>query len=338
VEAAPTGNEPGSNVMESLMAGLLLARPQQPPEVEHALPGGDLLGAVAPSLTSASTVQALAAAAMGTEAQPLASADAGDLGGAPTGIAVPVPGQTDGGPLAGSADARPAIAPASQPQPGTAGDGGDEASERDARESMTQASGAGSMPEPQTPVLASVATPAAGEPATTSMAAGAMSQPPVVTAEPPTVVRTVAAANAPVEVAEIVRGAAIDGDDRVVLRLDPPELGTLEVHIERQNGAIRVRVEASQAGARELIEQALPALQQALEARDLRVERLEVRTLADAASGRSATEQGGQSGRDRQSRQDEMPEWSPVAAIDGALIDGPSKGDGDTSARLDVMA
>jgi flagellar hook-length control protein FliK len=155
---------------------------------------------------------------------------------------------------------------------------------------------------------------------------------------PEPAVRTVSAANPVPDLADSVRGAVINGDTEVRLRLDPPEMGSLEIHIARQDGAIRIRVEATLASARDVIEQALPALQQALEARDMRVDRLEIRTMSESAAGRSMTEQGGQPGGGRQPQQDGAPEWSPVAAIDGVRRDAPASDGRASDGRLDVMA
>jgi flagellar hook-length control protein FliK len=94
--------------------------------------------------------------------------------------------------------------------------------------------------------------------------------------------------------------------------LNPPDLGHLEVRIEHGVRGVRVLLSTDSAGAHDLIHQHLPALRAALEARDLRVDRIDVQT-SDASSNL------GDSGEQTQRRQegdDERPRWSSVAAME----------------------
>lgn len=355
VEALPTGNEPGSAALEALMAALLLARPQSVPTEEHSLPGGDL---VLLDVTAASAAVASMTADKTEVTQPLATAvslgtpDAGDV---PASVIAQATAVADAAMEANAPADEAGVEPAvllNADRP-TTSDGTPEAAVPDVLEADDVMSRLTAPPGGDASASASEAASAQVEPETVEV----RSQPsggdrtanvvPVtpqvapadtaIRAEP--VVRTVPAANAPVEVAETVTAAVINGDAEVHLRLDPPDLGTLDVHIERQDGAIRIRVEASQASSREVIERALPALQQALESRDLRVDRLEVRSMSESASGRSMTDQGGQFGRGGQpSQQDGTPEWSPVAAIEGVRRDATQRPVGQPSGGLDVMA
>ncbi|GMU41544.1 MAG: hypothetical protein AMXMBFR23_24100 [Chloroflexota bacterium] len=355
VEALPTGTEPGSAALEALMAALLLARPQPVPTEEHSLPGGDL---VLLDVTAASAAVASMTADTTEVTQPLATAvslatpDAGDV---PASVIAQAAAVADAAMEANAPADEAGVEPAvllNAYRP-TTSDGTPKAAMSDALEADGVMSRLTAPPDSDASASASEAATAHLEPETVEV----RSQPsggdrtanvvPVtpqvapadtaIRAEP--VVRAVPAANAPVEVAETVTAAVINGDAEVHLRLDPPDLGTLDVHIERQDGAIRIRVEASQASSREVIERALPALQQALESRDLRVERLEVRSMSESASGRSMTDQGGQFGRGGQpSQQDGTPEWSPVAAIEGVRRDAAQRPVGQPSGGLDVMA
>lgn len=55
--------------------------------------------------------------------------------------------------------------------------------------------------------------------------------------------------------------AASEGNWRVTLRLDPPEMGRLDVQISREQGALTAHFVASTAGARAAMEQAMPMLE-----------------------------------------------------------------------------
>lgn len=174
---------------------------------------------------------------------------------------------------------------------------------------------------------------------------GTAGQPQTVTAP----VRT-GAATAPNVVAtvvtEVVQAAVLRGDSEVRLVLNPPEMGHLDIRIVTHEGGLRVSMEASHAGARDLIERALPALQQGLEARDLRVDRLEVRATDTGrgsldSSGTGQQSAGGHAG-DQSGSRDGRPEWSAVASFGLGMTGEPASsrpsqqaaGDG----RLDVLA
>ena len=130
--------------------------------------------------------------------------------------------------------------------------------------------------------------------------------------------RVVNAATLPAEVADTVRTAVFHGDSEVRLVLNPPDLGHLDIHITRGEHGLRIVMEASQAGARELLDRSITGLHQALEARDLRVDRLEVRAT-DTGRGSLDTSAGGQQsggGASNGSQGEDTPEWSPVAMFD----------------------
>ncbi len=354
VEALPTGDEPGSAALEALMAALLLARPQPVPTEEHSLPGGDL---VLLDVTAASAAVA-SMTAEGTEVtQPLATAvllGAPDAGDVPASVIAQAAAVADAGLEANAPADEAGAEPVAllNPDRPTTSDGTPEATVLDTFEAdgvmsrlTTPADGDASASLPEASAQVEPGTvevrsqPSGGERTATAVPVTPQVAPADTATRAEPVVRTVPAATAPVEVAETVTAAVINGDAEVHLRLDPPDLGTVDVHIERQDGAIRIRVEASQASSREVIERALPALQQALESRDLRVERLEVRSMSESASGRSMTDQGGQFGRGGQpSQQDGTPEWSPVAAIEGVRRDATQRPVGQPSGGLDVMA
>jgi flagellar hook-length control protein FliK len=124
--------------------------------------------------------------------------------------------------------------------------------------------------------------------------------------------------------AETVQSAVIRGTSEVRLVLNPPDLGQLDINIVETDQGLRIRVEASQASARELIERHLPALQQALESRELRVDRLQV-TSAPPAQADGSMDQRSAFGQSQSGGQGDgagsgQAEWSPLAAL--GLVDG----------------
>ena|GEM_PF-3074058 len=154
------------------------------------------------------------------------------------------------------------------------------------------------------------------------MAAATASQPAAdaTVVETASATRVATAATLPAELADSVRGAAFRGDSDIRLVLNPPELGHLDIHISRGEHGLRIVMEASQAGARELLDRSMTGLHQALEARDLRVDRLEVRAT-DTGRGSLDTSAGGQQpggGAFNGSQGEDTPEWSPVAMFESA--------------------
>jgi flagellar hook-length control protein FliK len=84
---------------------------------------------------------------------------------------------------------------------------------------------------------------------------------------------------------------------------------------------LQLRLEATKGSTHDLLAREMPALRQALEARDLRIERIQVSNSGSTSTdgSGSAWAQGfGRHGQQRQER-DGSPAWSPVAALDGAI-------------------
>jgi flagellar hook-length control protein FliK len=203
--------------------------------------------------------------------------------------------------------------------------------------------------EPATPAnvdVADAAVPPVSQPVTSSSRSTPVSATEPAVAPPNNEVFTA-------DLAGTVRRASLLGDQEVRLLLNPPELGHLDVRVVESPQGLRVVLEATSAEARELIEQQLPALRTALEARDLKVERLQVEQALDASALDEQSERGlrqdgqGEGGSD-QSGQDTAP-WSPVASmqLDGggepALAGAASGSESNTrtaagDGRLDVLA
>lgn len=204
--------------------------------------------------------------------------------------------------------------------------------------------------EPAAPVNAEATVEAVVAPASQPATSSTRSTSPVSATEP---VATPPATEAfTVELASTVRRASLLGDQEVRLLLNPPELGHLDVRIVESPQGLRVVLEASMAEARELIEQQLPALRTALEARDLKVERIQVEQALDASSAEEQFDRGlrqdGQGGGSDQSESDATP-WSPIASLrsDGSgepIAAGAANGTESASptvaadGRVDVMA
>ncbi|MEX2446439.1 MAG: flagellar hook-length control protein FliK [Dehalococcoidia bacterium] len=147
-----------------------------------------------------------------------------------------------------------------------------------------------------------------------------------------------------VQLASTVQAAVLRGDHEVRLVLNPPELGRVEVRIVETAGGLRVLMQAEHAGARDLIERQLPMLHQALEARELRVERVEVarpESLADGQQSLDSRAFDDRRGDDGTGGGEQ--EWSPLAAL-GVTPESssPMTGGADpvetASGRIDFLA
>ncbi|MEO0483594.1 MAG: flagellar hook-length control protein FliK [Planctomycetota bacterium] len=78
----------------------------------------------------------------------------------------------------------------------------------------------------------------------------------------------------------------------MTLKLTPHELGELRVQVELREGVVSARFRAEQASARELLNGHLDTLRSALEARGVRVDRLEVEAFREAPVMASSEEAG----------------------------------------------
>ncbi len=121
------------------------------------------------------------------------------------------------------------------------------------------------------------------------------------------------------QVAETVRAALMRGDHEIRLVLNPGDLGQITVRIVEQGGALHLRLDATKAATHDLLARELPGLRQALETRDLRVERIQVsHSGSPSADGSGTAWQQGSSRQGQQQDRDGSPAWSPVAALDSA--------------------
>jgi flagellar hook-length control protein FliK len=97
------------------------------------------------------------------------------------------------------------------------------------------------------------------------------------------------------------------GKDRSVahLRLDPPELGTVKLHMDLRQDQLALEVEAQTPAAQRVLEDELDTLRRNLEAAGVRVERIEVRLAPEPSTPEQAPQQqfgqqgqGGGAGQD----------------------------------------
>ena len=116
--------------------------------------------------------------------------------------------------------------------------------------------------------------------------------------------------------ADSVQRAVRIGASEFRLELHPPELGQLRVRVVETVDGIRVTVAAASHEVTELIQQQLPLLRSALEARELRVDRLDIRQEDFQAD----LSDPGDAGAEPHGRSDgsdgEEPLWSPLAGMD----------------------
>ncbi len=102
---------------------------------------------------------------------------------------------------------------------------------------------------------------------------------------------------------------AADNRQQVMLRLTPPELGTLQIEVVVENGAVSARIDAQTAGARNLLLENISQLREALSQNGSSVERVEVFLADNSSEGRG--EQLGQSFTQEQDRRDTASSETP---------------------------
>lgn len=88
--------------------------------------------------------------------------------------------------------------------------------------------------------------------------------------------------------------AASEGNWRVTLRLDPPEMGRLDVQISREQGALTAHFVASTAGARAAMEQAMPMLEAQMAEQGMSLADSSVSQQHNGGNGRDQSGEGDQ--------------------------------------------
>ncbi|MFG0259848.1 MAG: flagellar hook-length control protein FliK, partial [Phycisphaerales bacterium JB041] len=107
------------------------------------------------------------------------------------------------------------------------------------------------------------------------------------------------------QVAQGLSAALRHGRGEVTLRLTPKALGELRVSLTVQNGSVDARVKPATAEAHRLLEQGIESLRHALEARGLKVGRIEIdQPPAPKESGSGPNQQDSPTGQDGQTASD----------------------------------
>lgn len=104
-----------------------------------------------------------------------------------------------------------------------------------------------------------------------------------------------------VNVARAVRGlraAVAQQGGSVTLRLSPPEMGIVRIQMQLSEGVVRAQLVTQHAAARDLLNQQLGELRQALQSQGLVVDRLSVQTMSNTSH--NALSQQGQDGQNTQ--------------------------------------
>ncbi|MDX2130561.1 MAG: flagellar hook-length control protein FliK [Planctomycetota bacterium] len=130
-------------------------------------------------------------------------------------------------------------------------------------------------------------------------------------------------AQLPEALPQVVRGLALalrQGGGTVSMKLNPEHLGSVSVRLHVDAGEVRARIETTDESARQLLAASAEDLRAALEARGLRVERIDIGSAEDRPpDGWGAS---GDAGRERGSRQDAAPGGSgPHPSTDAPLVD-----------------
>ncbi len=136
------------------------------------------------------------------------------------------------------------------------------------------------------------------------------------------------------ELAERIQVLVRDGVQEARIRLDPPDLGEVEIRLTIADGKLQVDVRADQGATRDAFAAALPELRQALEARQLSPDRIELSfgdtggSTADSTGGR-ARDNGGDDGSG-------SPRYADEVALRTATRN--RRGNSGTAGRIDYRA
>ena len=87
----------------------------------------------------------------------------------------------------------------------------------------------------------------------------------------------------PGQILKNLRSAILNGDREIQIRLDPPELGSLRMHLQVDGESLRVVIETSSGLSRQALDEALPDLRRMLTDEGLEVEDLIVQDWNEEA-------------------------------------------------------
>ena len=86
----------------------------------------------------------------------------------------------------------------------------------------------------------------------------------------------------------VVRGQITKDRATATIRLDPPELGRIKLHLDLRQDALSLRIDTQTGAARRLLSEQIESLRQGLEAAGVHLERVEIREPAAAVPGEQA--------------------------------------------------
>jgi len=111
------------------------------------------------------------------------------------------------------------------------------------------------------------------------------------------------------QIVQSVRSQAMAKGGEMQLRLDPPELGILQVSVKMTDGVMSATFTTENANATQALSHSMQQLKQSLEAAGIAVDRIQVRQNEPAASSsnqQSGGEQSQHRGHDQQSHQNQQ--------------------------------
>jgi flagellar hook-length control protein FliK len=105
-----------------------------------------------------------------------------------------------------------------------------------------------------------------------------------------------------------ITGTLLPNGGSMSIRLDPPELGALQITVKMENGVMSASFQTSNEQATRLLSHSLSQLKTALETQGISVDRLHVHqaSKSEGSSGQNEDSDGKQSSSDGRSSQEEQ--------------------------------
>jgi flagellar hook-length control protein FliK len=91
------------------------------------------------------------------------------------------------------------------------------------------------------------------------------------------------------QVSQKVQWMVRNGEGKAILRLDPPELGHIEIEVETKSGEMKIHMSVENESVKNTLEASAPQLRQSMEQHHVKIEKLEVQVEArlDAQGGQA---------------------------------------------------
>jgi flagellar hook-length control protein FliK len=127
-----------------------------------------------------------------------------------------------------------------------------------------------------------------------------------------------------------------DGNHTMTVRLDPPELGTIELEVQIRDGRLHLHAGSDSTATRELLARAMPELRAALDADGIATGSLDVGARAGGQGATGHAGPGGDATGDRHAGSS-RPGHGGTGTNGGVVTHSPDQpGDAPASARLDL--